>query len=1145
MLLPLHLVSSVTWFGVAVFLLSAAWLMRTGRFWLLPFAAALLALFSLRLTYASRQAWHMFDGTIPARYLAAMALVVLISGAVCWLLAWLIARRLRWIPRSAWLLGIAWAVAALVSDMEGCDSHAIHTDHRCPWIHSATITGLPFISAASAQDEAPPPAFMLARNRFFSTYQKCLLSYQDGRCEYELGSSFENAPGDSRNMREALSYYRLGAKKGHVAAAGRTGFFEVYGMAGPRNVPAALLLLNQAADQGDLLAQRALAEIYTKSQIALPELPPDPQLGLRWHMQLAIRGDANSAYLVAQSYATGGPLGQDIVRAIDFWSRAANAGHAQSWVELGKLFTYGGGVPTDPALGHALQVMGAEIGKPDFLRVLTLRAQQDLSAADKARAEALASAMRKSRIVAMTVSPAAISSFARAPAKSPNGLRQVDLAEHCKNAETLPDSFPVLAHHSDPYAWKCVNQYGAYKVVVVPEICLAQKPAAIAVLENPADARSWACVSAGTPVPPGLLSADVAAAPLEGTDDKTGVEWFERNFVRVSPRPFLNAGLEISRLRLSSDGGVSVDAWPIGWSLFGSNAMMLLTENLPKLKASQADVLLDHTLDQLQRESPVLSYQFSKHVLLRDYAASDAALARSLLGRGYSVWVAKVPAALASQLLRHSLTTENALVLLDKHSYLRAYTNPGALVPAERPAGTVAWLTSALGPYTAPPMPDKLPLAELFRRTSSAGKLALAPNALPTEITLPAPMQAQMRGLISRQTGEGRELQGIVIAGADGVPMLNSELLEQTGSYSSADFRVDATRLFQALTVAGPATCSGTACTTQRQWQSQIVGDFHTHPAELGFSSMDIRYAADHATHMFVSTPAGLQQLLVPTMALGGSHVGNYWAWPVIPLRMTAAYLEPSAQLGCQFKEQQELSRQAIHATALGMALYSGTNGVLRRVQLDAKMQAAVRSGHPLDLLFDGSGKLASPVDRLRIAIVARQKRQPSHLLDDLGPEDAFSPELSAATRALLGGKVNREAVELALWEHYAMAYQMAMSSNDIISGAPRLYFGQNNVYWMDSICDPDSVWGFSAQAIKANTFQEVKTERRAVLDKPQGDYIAQCVQELRIVEPRDAAGNRLIRGYCDNGLAREWINDAEGHTRPGSLHPLAPWKAR
>lgn len=122
---------------MAAFLASSAWLIRSGRYWWLPFLSALLALFSLRLTYASSHALHMFDGTIPAWYLALMALFVLASGTACWLVVWLLARRWRWAPRSGWILGIAWMVAMFASEMEGCDNRAIHVDNRCPWSHHA------------------------------------------------------------------------------------------------------------------------------------------------------------------------------------------------------------------------------------------------------------------------------------------------------------------------------------------------------------------------------------------------------------------------------------------------------------------------------------------------------------------------------------------------------------------------------------------------------------------------------------------------------------------------------------------------------------------------------------------------------------------------------------------------------------------------------------------------------------------------------------------------------------------------------------------------------------------------------------------------------------------------------------------------
>ena len=106
---------------------------------------------------------------------------------------------------------------------------------------------------------------------------------------------------------------------------------------------AAILLLQEAADQGDPVAQNKLGNCYSNGW----GVEQDYEEALKWYHLAADQGYENSMTNIGQFYAHGMGVDQDYEEAINYYQRAAEKGEPIAQYLLGVSYQYGFGVEQD------------------------------------------------------------------------------------------------------------------------------------------------------------------------------------------------------------------------------------------------------------------------------------------------------------------------------------------------------------------------------------------------------------------------------------------------------------------------------------------------------------------------------------------------------------------------------------------------------------------------------------------------------------------------------------------------------------------------------------------------------------------------------------------------------------------------------
>lgn len=130
--------------------------------------------------------------------------------------------------------------------------------------------------------------------------------------------------------------------------------------------PAALVRLRQAAQRGNLAAQRAAASVLLmrtdKASVAQ---------GLQFAHVAAQRGDAAAQYLLGKAWFDGTPVQRaDRQQARSWFAKAAQQGHPQASYLMGLIYKDGYGVPADRQRAADWFMRAAALGNPDAMFML-------------------------------------------------------------------------------------------------------------------------------------------------------------------------------------------------------------------------------------------------------------------------------------------------------------------------------------------------------------------------------------------------------------------------------------------------------------------------------------------------------------------------------------------------------------------------------------------------------------------------------------------------------------------------------------------------------------------------------------------------------------------------------------------------------
>lgn len=137
---------------------------------------------------------------------------------------------------------------------------------------------------------------------------------------------------------DALEWFSMAANSGRADAMRAIGDMYVKGAVLPQDLSKGREWLQKAADFGDKIAIRQMADSYFET---------DAKTALRWYTKAAALGDAESAYIAAIMYEENYDIRPDTDEMARLMRIAAKSGHAAAQADYGLLVYQGRGVAVD------------------------------------------------------------------------------------------------------------------------------------------------------------------------------------------------------------------------------------------------------------------------------------------------------------------------------------------------------------------------------------------------------------------------------------------------------------------------------------------------------------------------------------------------------------------------------------------------------------------------------------------------------------------------------------------------------------------------------------------------------------------------------------------------------------------------------
>ncbi len=164
------------------------------------------------------------------------------------------------------------------------------------------------------------------------------------------------------DLDNAAAWYAKAVSRGDALAMARLGAMRLAGDGGARDTDAGLRLLHQAADSGLPEAATALGRALLALQVAGDVRGGPPEAVVTLFRAAAGGGEAEAMGRLADLYASGRGVPQDLAQAASWRRKAAEAGYAPAAHALGLMYLAGQGVTAYPLEAARLFAKAAEAG---------------------------------------------------------------------------------------------------------------------------------------------------------------------------------------------------------------------------------------------------------------------------------------------------------------------------------------------------------------------------------------------------------------------------------------------------------------------------------------------------------------------------------------------------------------------------------------------------------------------------------------------------------------------------------------------------------------------------------------------------------------------------------------------------------------
>ena len=165
----------------------------------------------------------------------------------------------------------------------------------------------------------------------------------DADAQFDLGVIYDIGEDVSRDVAQAVIWYRKAAGQGHPAAQNNLGYMYQHGEGVPEDDVQAVNWYRKAAEQGNAFALLNLGFMYRNGK----GVPRDDAQAVSWYRKAAEQGEAKAQFKLGYMYQYGVCVPKDDAQAVSWYRKAARQGEAGAQNNLGFMYENGTGVPRD------------------------------------------------------------------------------------------------------------------------------------------------------------------------------------------------------------------------------------------------------------------------------------------------------------------------------------------------------------------------------------------------------------------------------------------------------------------------------------------------------------------------------------------------------------------------------------------------------------------------------------------------------------------------------------------------------------------------------------------------------------------------------------------------------------------------------
>jgi len=170
------------------------------------------------------------------------------------------------------------------------------------------------------------------------------------RAQFDLGGSYANGQGVTKDDARAMEWYRKAADQGFAPAQDAVGYMYATGKGVAKDDAQAAAWWRKAAAQGNTDAQASLMELQTMVSVQRAEelvKQQDYSAALKLIQPLADKGIAEAQLDLGTMYENGRAVTKDDVQAVIWYRKAADQGNPVAQLNLGWAYDSGQGVAKD------------------------------------------------------------------------------------------------------------------------------------------------------------------------------------------------------------------------------------------------------------------------------------------------------------------------------------------------------------------------------------------------------------------------------------------------------------------------------------------------------------------------------------------------------------------------------------------------------------------------------------------------------------------------------------------------------------------------------------------------------------------------------------------------------------------------------